>query len=74
MTLAQGHLHIKIKLAFLSNRWANFQPNFACKLIGTRKHNAGHMTKMAPLLIYGKTLKNLFSRNHLFSARSNFVT
>ena len=28
------------------------------------QHNAGHMTKMATLPIYGKTLLNLLSRNH----------
>ena len=26
--------------------------------------NAGHMTKMAAMLIYGKHFKNLLSRNH----------
>ena len=26
-------------------------------------HNAGHMTKMAVMPIYGKTLKNFLSRN-----------
>ena len=26
--------------------------------------NAGHLTKMAAMPIYGKTLKNLLSRNH----------
>ena len=26
--------------------------------------NAGHMTKMAAMLIYSETLKNLLSRNH----------
>ena len=28
------------------------------------QHNAGHMTKMAAVPIYGKTLYNLLSRNH----------
>ena len=34
LTLAQGHLHMKFKLAFLSN---HFQPNFECKLVDARK-------------------------------------
>ena len=28
------------------------------------QHFAGHMTKMADMLIYGKHFKNLLSRNH----------
>ena len=63
LTLADGHLRMKIKLAFLRNHWAIFQPNFECKLVGSRKkinqnhqHNAGDMTKMAAMPIYGKTL------------------
>ena len=60
LTLADGHLHMKITLAFLSTHWAIFQPNFECKLVGSRKnnhqHNAGDMTKMAAMPIYGKTL------------------
>ena len=27
------------------------------------QHKAGHMTKMAVMRIYGKTLKNILSRN-----------
>ena len=44
---------------------AHFQPNFECKLVGTMKihqHNAGHMTKMAAMPVYGKnTLTISFS-------------
>ena len=45
---------------------AHFQPNFECKLVSTslmkiHQHNAGHMTKMAAMSIYGKnTLKSSF--------------
>ena len=28
----------------------------------TNQHNAGHMTKMAPMSIYGKHFKNILSR------------
>ena len=47
---------------------AHFQPNFKCKLVSKlmkiHQHNAGHMTKMAVMPIYGKTLKSLLCRNH----------
>ena len=63
LTLADGHLHMKITLAFLSTHWAIFKPNFECNLVGSRKkskknhqHNAGDMTKMAAMPINGKTL------------------
>ena len=35
LTLAHGHLHIKIKVAF-QEPLGHFQPNFECKLVGTR--------------------------------------
>ena len=51
-------------LTFFSQKpLAHFQPNFECKLVGTMyklmkkyQHFAGHMTKMAVMPIYGKTL------------------
>ena len=30
----------------------------------THQHNAGHMSKMTVMLIYGKPFKNLLSRNN----------
>ena len=36
LTLAKGHLHIKIKVAFQSTL-GHFQPNCECKLVDTRK-------------------------------------
>ena len=61
LTFAQGQLHIKITVAFLSNHRLNFE----CKLVGTRKmkihqDNAGHMTKMAAMLKYGKNTFKIF--------------
>ena len=50
---------MKIKLAFLGSHWAIFRQilNVACryKEIKIHQHNAGHMTKMAAMPIYGKT-------------------
>ena len=65
LTLAQGHLHMKIKLAFLINHWAIFNQilNEAClyKLMKFHQHNGCHMTKMAVMPIYGiNTLKIFF--------------
>ena len=37
LTLAQGHLHIKIKTGFSQKTVGHFEPNFVCKLKGTRK-------------------------------------
>ena len=39
------------------------QPNFVCKPLCIRKGDAGHMTKMAVMLIYGKALENIPSGN-----------
>ena len=46
---------------------AHYQPNFVCKLVSAsfkmkiHQYNAGHMTKMAAMPIYGKnTLKSSF--------------
>ena len=37
LTLAQGHLHMNIKTGFFQKPLGRFQPNFVCKLSGTRK-------------------------------------
>ena len=36
LTLVQGYLHIKIKTCFSQKPQGHFQPNFVCKLLGTR--------------------------------------
>ena len=37
VTLAKGHLHMKIKTGFSQIPLGLFEPNFVCKLLGTRK-------------------------------------
>ena len=37
LTLAQGHLHLKIKNGFSQMPLGHFEPNFVCKLSGTGK-------------------------------------
>ena len=37
LTLALGHLHMKIKTCFSQKPLGHFQPNFVCKLLGTWK-------------------------------------
>ena len=60
-TLAQGHLHMRIKLAFHSSHWAIFSQFVGTKKMKIHQHNAGHMTKVAVIPIYGKnTLKSTF--------------
>ena len=51
LTLAQAHLHLKIKTCF-SQKPLDHLPNFDCKFLDTRKHDAGHMTKIAAMPIY----------------------
>ena len=46
LTLAQGHLHMNVKIGFSQKPLGYFEPNFVCKL-------SGHMTKMAAMPIYG---------------------
>ena len=64
-TLAQDHLHMNIKLAFPSSHLTIFREvlNVSLYVQGNENsstyihtHNAGHMTKMAAMPIYGKTL------------------
>ena len=37
LTLAQGHLNLKIKTCFSQIPLGHFEPNFVCKLSGTGK-------------------------------------
>ena len=37
LTLAQGHLNMKIKTGFSQKLVGYFEANFVCKLLGTRK-------------------------------------
>ena len=37
LTLAKGHLHMKIKTDFSQKPVGHFEPNFVCELLGTRK-------------------------------------
>ena len=74
LTLAQGHLHKKtINLLFSETTepinsqkpLSQSKPNFICKLSDTREmkiywHDAGHMTKMAAMPIYGKNPSKIF--------------
>ena len=62
LTLAKGHLHMKLELVFLSVITGPFSAKFlmlACrnKEIKIHQHNAGHMTKMAAMPISGKILQ-----------------
>ena len=37
LTLAQGHLHMNVKIGFSQKPLGHFEPNFVCKLSGTKK-------------------------------------
>ena len=37
LTLAQGHLYMKIKTCFSQKQLGHFQPNFVCNNLGIRK-------------------------------------
>ena len=64
LTLAQGHLHMKIRTGFSQKPVGHFESNFICKLLGPRKlkyngmSDAGHFTKMAAMPVYVKSLQN----------------
>ena len=45
---------MKIETCFSQKPLGHFQPRFVCKLLGTGKHDAGHMAKIADMPIYGK--------------------
>ena len=66
LTLTKDHLHMKHRL-ILSVTTGPFQPNFECfkyKEMKIHQHNAGHMTKMAAMLIHGKHILKNLSMNH----------
>ena len=69
LTLAQGHLHMKIKTFFFSETVRPFLTKFCMKAFRYKskkiyQHDARHITKMATLCIYGKKpFINLLSRN-----------
>ena len=62
LTLAPGHLHMKIKNLFFLETTGPFLRKF-CMLVFRYKemkineHDAGHMTKMAAMPIYGKIIQ-----------------
>ena len=64
LTLAQGHLHTNLKLAFLRNHLANQSQilHVSYQVQGNEIywHDAGHMTKMAAMPIYGKNPSKIF--------------
>ena len=64
LTLTQGHLHMK-NLNWLFSQ--TFLTKFCMKAfryteMKIYQHDAGHMTKMAPMPIYGKTLRQSSSQ------------
>ena len=68
LTLAKGHLYMKVELAIFNNHWAIFSQilNVSLKVqkMKIHKHNAGHVTKMATCHYMVKHFKNLLPRNH----------
>ena len=56
---------MKIKTCFSQKSLGHFYPNFVCCCryieIKICKYDAGHMTKMAAMPIYGKNPSNIFS-------------
>ena len=75
LTLAPGHLHMKIKTCFSKKLVGYFEPNFVCKLSWKSMKmmlvtwsrwppSAGHMIKMAPKPIHGKFLRNCWTNFH----------
>ena len=50
MTLAQDHLHMKIKTGFSQNPVGHFKPHCVCKLFGTRNLKFNDMTRWSPCL------------------------
>ena len=59
LSLVQGYLRVKIETCFSQKPLGHFQPNFVYMFIFGYKeiksyyHDAGHMTKMAAMPIYG---------------------
>ena len=61
MTLAQGYLQMKIKTCISQKPLGHFLPNFVCTFLDTRKHDAGHMTKMVAMQTWYNNLKIIFA-------------
>ena len=59
MTLAQGCVHTKIKLDFLRNYCATLN-EILYESFQVQGNDAGHMTKMATMPIYGKNPSKIF--------------
>ena len=57
LTLVQGYLLIKIETCFFQKPLGHFRPNSVCIFLykekKIHKHDAGHMTQMAVMPIYG---------------------
>ena len=64
LTLTQGHLHMKIKTYFSQKLLAIFNQilyvSFKNMEMKIYKYDAGHMTKMAAMSIYGKNPSKIF--------------
>ena len=65
LTLARGHLHLKIETSFFSDTTGPFLAKFCMSAIRyvkmkIYKHDAGHMTKMAAMPIFGKKTSKIF--------------
>ena len=65
LTLAHGHLQMKIKTCFFSLSTGPFLTKFCMQAIGYMemkiyRHDAGHMTKTAVTSIYGKNPTKIF--------------
>ena len=63
LTLAQDRVHTKIQTKFSQKPLSHSEPNFRYKDMNIHIHDAGHMTKMAAMPIYGrKKTSKIFSR------------
>ena len=64
LTLAKGHLHMKIKTCFSKQLVGYFNQilyvSFRYKEMKIHEHDAGHTTKMAAAPIYGKNPSKIF--------------
>ena len=68
LTLAQGHLHMKIETCFFSKTTGPFLSKFCMQAfdyieLKMYQHDAGHMTKMAAMPIYGINPSKILSGN-----------
>ena len=62
LTLARGHLHLKIETCFSQKHCVIFNQILYVRCMETRiyKHDAGRMTKMAAMPIFGKNPSKIF--------------